>query len=129
MTCLDPQQAGLGGRKSKNLCLVTVSHGLLCPFELARRGGVCVGTNVVSWAQKSRVDIRGREEHHWAWKALSSSPRAGGFLLPLLLSLSASFSCRSLQICFLCLFMAFLLPPKLALTLVMATVQLQPQHP
>lgn len=50
----------LGGRKLRNLCLVTVSQGLLCPFELAQLGKVRVGTNVVSWVQLSLVDIQGQ---------------------------------------------------------------------
>lgn len=61
MTCLNPQEGFLGGRELKNLCLITTSQSLLCPFELAQVGKVRIGTSVVPWVQMSLMDIRGWE--------------------------------------------------------------------
>lgn len=61
MTCLNPQEGLLGGRELKNLCLITTSQGLLCPFELAQVGKVRIGTSVVPGVRRSLMDIRGWE--------------------------------------------------------------------
>lgn len=59
MTCLNPQEGLLGGRELKNLCLITVSQGLLCPFELAQLGKVRMGTRAVPGVQRSLMDLQG----------------------------------------------------------------------
>ena len=37
MTCLCPQQGLFGGKELKIFCLISLSPGLLCPFELAQQ--------------------------------------------------------------------------------------------
>lgn len=84
----------------------------MCPFEQACLGKARAGTTEVSWEPRSLIDIPVKSGRSiTGWKAPSSSspsfPGAGGS------PLSAPFSCFFLQICFLCLLMAFLLPPNL----------------
>lgn len=114
MTRLRPRE-GLRGGKELRILSCSCSSGLWCPFELAHLGRGGVGTTETSWPQRSLMGL-------WGLGGSSLGLEGSFFLLsrgrwsspPLTPApISAPFSCLSLQICFLCLLMAFLLPQNL----------------